>query len=195
MESDVRIRVAGVADAEPMRRIYEYYVLNSAATFNGTDEVPTPEAFAAKVARITARYPWLAAEHDGEIVGFAYASPFRDRAAYGWDAETTIYLAPDARGHGIGRALYEHLEELLTRQHVRTLYACVTHTPRPDDPNQDNASERFHAALGYRLCGTMRASGFKFGRWYDVLWFEKCLVSAENAENAPEPFVPFPKLA
>lgn len=191
MESDVVIHPAGAGDIEPMRMIYEYYVLNSAATFNGLDEVPTPEAFAAKVARILNRYPWLAAVRDGEVLGFAYAAPYREREAYDWDVETTIYLHPDIRGRGIGRALYTHLEELLRRQHVRTMYACVTHTDRTDDPNLTDASPRFHEAMGYSVCGTMRTCGWKFGRWYDILWFEKKLTSDESS---PEPFVPFPDL-
>ena len=191
MEDGIIIRTARAEDIEPMRTIYEHYVLNSAATFNGPDEVPAPEAFAAKVTRILTRYPWLAAVRDGEVLGFAYAAPYRERAAYAWDVETTIYLHPDVRGRGIGRALYTRLEELLRAQHVRTMYACVTHTDRTDDPNLTDASPRFHEAMGFTVCGTMRACGFKFGRWYDILWFEKKLISGESA---PEPFIPFPEL-
>ena len=191
MEHTPTIRPAAAEDIEPMRQIYAYYVLNSAATFNGVDEVPGPEDFAAKVARVSARHPWLAAVRNGRVVGFAYAAPYRERAAYDWDVETTIYLAPDERGRGTGRALYMQLEDLLRRQNVRTMYACVTHSPREDDPNLTDASERFHAAMGFTVCGTMRTCGFKFGRWYDILWFEKKLVFGEEE---PEPFIPFPEL-
>ena len=191
MESTLIIRPAREEDVEPMRQIYEHYVLTSAATFNGVDEVPTPDAFATKVARISARHPWLAALREGRVVGFAYAAPYRQRAAYDWDVETTIYLAPDERGRGTGRALYSRLEEILRRQHVHTMYACVTHSPREDDPNLTNASEHFHAAMGFTVCGTMRTCGYKFGRWYDILWLEKRLV---EGEGEPEAFIPFPEL-
>ena len=191
MDHALTIRPAIAEDIEPMRQIYAYYVLHSAVTFNGLDEVPTPEDFAAKVARVTARHPWLAALRDDRVVGFAYAAPYRERAAYDWDVETTIYLAPDERGRGIGRALYTQLEELLRRQNVRTMYACVTHSPRENDPNLTDASERFHTAMGFSVCGTMGTCGFKFGRWYDILWFEKKLV---GGDEVPEPFIPFPEL-
>ncbi|MBR2790134.1 MAG: N-acetyltransferase [Eggerthellaceae bacterium] len=191
MASTLIIRPAREEDIEPMRQIYEHYVLTSAATFNGVDEVPAPDAFAAKVARVSARHPWLAAQREGRVVGFAYAAPYRQRAAYDWDVETTIYLAPDERGRGTGRALYSRLEEILRRQHVRTMYACVTHSPHEDDPHLTNASEHFHTAMGFAVCGTMRTCGYKFGCWYDILWLEKRLV---EGEGDPEPFIPFSEL-
>ena len=189
-QKTVCIRDIRTADLEPTRKIYEHYVLNSAATFNGVDEVPTNEAWYDKVQKTAYRYPWLVADCEGEVLGFAYAGPFRMRAAYAWDVETTIYIRPDARGFGIGRALYTQLEALLRSQHVRTMYACVTHTDRTDDPNLTDASEHFHEAMGFTVCGHMKRCGFKFGRWYDILWLEKKLV---DDESAPEPFVRFPE--
>ena len=100
----LRIRPACPDDAERFRDIYAYYVDRTAVTFEY--EAPSAEAFREKIAATLTRYPYLAAEEDGTVVGYAYAHPFVGRAAYGWSAETTIYLAPDARGRGIGRTLY-----------------------------------------------------------------------------------------
>ncbi len=181
----LRIRPAGPDDAERFRDIYAYYVDHTAVTFDC--ETPSAEAFREKIAATLARYPYLAAEEDGTVVGYAYAHPFVGRAAYGWSAETTIYLAPDARGRGIGRALYGALEEELKKMGILNLYACIA-VPEEEDGTLTMASPRFHAALGYRSVGTFRFCGYKFGRWYHMIWMEKII--GEHRPDQP-PVVPW----
>jgi phosphinothricin acetyltransferase len=118
------------------------------------------------------RYAWLVAERDGAFAGYAKAGPWRTRAAYAWTAETTIYLLPDARGSGLGRALYGRLLEILTEQGFRSAIGGIT-LPNP-------ASVRLHEALGFEACGVVRDAGCKFGRWHDVgFWQRRLRTDAE----------------
>ena len=111
MTHNIRIRPADPADAPALLDVYAPYVRQTAITFEY--DVPTAEEFAGRIAQTLARYPYLAAEADGEIAGFAYASPFHARAAYGWDAETSIYLRPGLQRHRLGTRLYRVLLALL----------------------------------------------------------------------------------
>jgi phosphinothricin acetyltransferase len=133
-------------------------------------------------------YPWLIAEEDGRTIGYAYAASFHHREAYKHSAEVSIYLDRDCRGKGYGKQLYEELDKRLLRQRVYVLYACVTATDRENDPNLTGASLRFHQRMGYQQTGYHRLCGYKFGKWYSVVWLEK--VIGERPEH-PEPFVPF----
>ena len=117
------IRDARPVDAGALLDIYAWYVRHTAVSFEY--EPPTLEAFRGRMAATTARYPWLVAEEDGRPLGYACAGPFKNRAAYDWSCETTIYLDGNARGRGIGRALYEALEAALGSMGVRNLYACI----------------------------------------------------------------------
>ena len=110
-------------------------------------------------------HPYLVCERDGEPVGYAYAHRIRERAAYDWAAELSIYLAPAAQGQGVGTALYQCLTDLLVLQHLRVLYGCVTL------PN--GKSRRLHEKLGFSLVGVWHGSGWKRNGWHDVGWFEK----------------------
>lgn len=167
------IRFATLADAEALARIYRHYVEDTAITF----ELEAPDAgeFATRIERTLARYPWLVAERAGTVIGYAYAGPLKARAAYDHSAEVSIYLRQDERGHGLGRALYEQLENLLRAQGVCNLYACITCSPDPDDPFLTRASIRFHEHMGYAQVGLFHDCGLKFGRWYSVVWMEKMI--------------------
>ena len=168
------LRPATAADVPAMLAIYAPYVTDTAVTFEY--DPPTEAEFAARFARITANYPWLVLEEEGRILGYAYADRAFEKAAYAWCADMTIYLAPEAAGQGRGKALYLALEEALRRQGIVILYALVT---------ASNAlSLRFHAALGYREIGRLDASGWKFGRWHDVIWLEKRLAPPEQPPGA-----------
>ena len=166
------IRTARLEDAPALLAIYAPYVTGTAVTFEY--EVPTLAEFAGRIQRTLEKYPYLVLEEEGRMLGYAYAGPFKNRAAYDWAVETTIYLSPNARGMGNGRALYTALEEKLKAMGVQNLYACISATGQEDE-YLTNVSRHFHAHLGYALCGSFRCCGFKFGRWYDMIWMEKHL--------------------
>ena len=154
-------------------------------------EVPTPEEFAGRIRRTLERYPYLTAQSGGEVLGYACAGPFKERAAYGWSVETTIYLRQDQRGRGLGRALYQALERCLAAQHIQNLNACIADPAQEGDPYLTGASAAFHAGLGYQLAGRFHKCGYKFGRWYDMIWMEKIL--GVHPERPPE-VIPFSEL-
>lgn len=123
--SCVSLRVAVPEDAEKLVEIYAPYVRNTAITFEY--EVPSVEEFRGRIENTLKRYPYLVAEMDGQIAGYAYASVFKPRAAYSWCVEVSIYLRGDRRGMGIGKMLYDRLEEILIKQGIRNLYACIAY--------------------------------------------------------------------
>ena len=135
------IRPAVPADAGALREIYRWYVENTAVTYDY--ETPSEEEFSRRIARTLEFYPWLIAESDGSVAGFAYAGRFHPRAAYDRCAELSLYLAPHNRRLGLGRALYTALEEALKLMGILNLYACIASPPEPDEYLTDG-SERFH---------------------------------------------------
>ena len=175
------IRPATPEDAEALLAIYAPYVRDTAVTFEY--DVPTPEEFRGRIQNTLRRYPYLVVEEDGRALGYAYAGSFKGRPAYDWSVETTIYLSPDARGRGLGRRLYAALEAALSAMGVRNLYACIAF-PEEEDEYLTRQSAEFHAHLGYRLAGTFRKCGSKFGRWYDSVWMEKW-IGGHDPDPAP----------
>ena len=173
------IRPALEADLPAILAIYGPYILTSTATFEY--EVPTLSAFTDRFRGITAQFPWLVWEQDGEILGYAYASAPYSRPAYAWCAEPSIYLRPEARGLGIGAALYKALEAILLEQGYQVLYALIT--------QENTRSLRFHEKLGYREMVLFPDCGFKFGRWLGLIWLEKRLKIVETPTSAPTPWV------
>ena len=161
------------ARAEALTRIYRYYVEHTAITFEY--EAPDAAEMNARREAVLTHYPYLVAEREGEVLGYAYAHAFYGRAAYAWSVESSIYLEKDARGMGLGRRLYDALEETLREMGILNINACIA-VPRGDtDPYLTDASIAFHRHLGYQMVGTFHQSGYKFGRWYDVAWMEKML--------------------
>lgn len=181
---EITIRSATVDDASPLLEIYSYYVKNTAITFEW--EVPSVEEFSSRIENTLKNYPYLVAEIDGQPVGYAYASRFRTRAAYAWCVETSIYVHKDFRGQGIGRALLEKLESLLKEQGVLNIYAGITYLKKEDE-YLTHASPKFHKKMGYKKVAKYQKCGFKFNRWYDLIFMEKFL--GEHTEN-PEPVKP-----
>ena len=174
------IRLARPEDSAALLSIYGQYI-RTPITFEY--DLPSREEFARRISSTLERYPYLIWEEEGAVLGYAYAHPERERAAYQFNAELSIYLDRAASGRGIGRRLYSALMDLLVLQGVRTAYGVVT------DPNP--ASEGLHQALGFRRAGVHRNTGYKDGAWYDVIWFEKALAPYDLA---PAPVVPFPRL-
>jgi len=160
-----------------MLEIYRPYVTDTAITFEF--DVPTLEEFTRRFQRISRDFPWLVWEEQGEVLGYAYGSRAFERAAYQWDADLSIYLRPDCRGRGIGRVLYQQLEDSLQKLGYHVVYALVT------SANEDSC--RFHRALGYREFARFERTGFKFGQWYDVTWFEKRLQDGTPAHPPMKP--------
>ena len=166
----MKIRSATVDDASRLLDIYAYYVESTAISFEY--EVPSLEEFTARIANTLKRYPYIVAEEDGEIWGFAYAGVFKNRAAYDRSCEVSIYVERNARGKGYGRALYEELERRLKEAGVLNLYACIAH-PIEEDEYLSWDSERFHAHLGFKTVGEFHKCAYKFGRFYNMIWMEK----------------------
>lgn len=185
----VVIRPARPEDAEALLGIYAPYVRETAVTFEY--EVPSPEEFRNRIQGTLERYPYLLAEAGDSCLGYAYTGPFKDRAAYAWSAESSIYLRRDARRRGLGRRLYAALEDLSQAQGIQNLNACIGCPAAEEDPYLTRDSLAFHACVGYRLAGEFHQCGYKFGRWYNMVWMEKPL-GPHPAE--PLPVIPFPAL-
>lgn len=181
----VDIRVATPQDAAALCAIYAPYVEKTAVTFEY--ETPTVLEFEERIRRILPRYPWLVAEQNGEIVGYAYASPFHARPAYGWAVETSIYVKMGVTKAGVGKALYGALEKALSLQNILNLNACIAY-PEKEDRYLDKNSVQFHAHLGYRLVGEFHQCGYKFGNWYNMVWMEKLPGAHESNPPAVRTF-------
>lgn len=186
--SGAALRPAVPGDAAALLEIYAPYVRETAITFEY--QVPSPEEFRERIRRTLERWPYLVAEAGGRCLGYAYLGAFVGRAAYGWSAESSIYLRRDARRQGIGRRLYEALEDLARAQGIWNLNACVG-TPAAEDPYLTRNSLEFHAHMGFRLVGEFQKCGYKFGTWYNMAWMEKLL--GEHPAR-PDPVRLFPEL-
>lgn len=171
------IRFATEADIPAILGIYGPYVLNTAISFEYT--VPSLEEFTQRFRSITAQFPWLVCEEDGTVLGYAYGSLPFGRAAYRWVCASSIYLAPQAQGRGIGKKLYAALEDLLKTQGYRKTYAIIT----SDNPG----SLRFHEKQGFRFLAEFPECGFKFSKLYGVIWMEKLLNPGEIPQDFPKP--------
>ena len=164
------IRTVETSDAERLLNIYSYYVKHTAITFDY--DIPSAEEFRERIGNTLKRYPYLVLEDNGAIYGYAYAGPFKERAAYDRSCEVTIYLEHEAKGRGYGRKLYEALEEELKKTGFLNLYACIG-DPIEEDEYLTRNSEHFHRHRGYVKVGTFHKCGYKFGRWYNMIWMEK----------------------
>ncbi len=166
------LRSATVEDAEQILAIYAPYIRDTAITFEY--DVPSVEEFRERIQNTLKKYPYIVAETDNhQILGYAYASAFHPREAYRFSAELSIYLAPAAKRQGLGRVMYENIEHTLKNMGITNLYACIG-TPRTDDdPYLTWDSVHFHEKLGFRENGKFTQCGYKFNRWYDMVWMEK----------------------
>ena len=170
--NEIKIRPATEADAAEILSIYAPYITDTAITFEY--DVPTLEEFTGRIRHTLKKYPYLVAVRDSEIIGYAYAGVFYGRAAYDWSAETTIYVKKGCRHGGVGKLLYQALETALKAQNIINLYACIGY-PEIEDKYLTKNSAQFHAHLGYRMVGEFYHCGYKFDRWYNMVWMEKLL--------------------
>ena len=179
----LRVRDARGDDAAAIAAIYAPVVRDTPISFEL--EPPDAATMRQRVLDTLERRPWLVCERDGEVVGYAYAASHRERAAYQWCVETSVYIAESARRQGVGSTLYRALLPLLARQGYVHAYAGIT-LPNP-------ASVGLHEALGFRPIGVYRAIGFKLGAWHDVGWWDLTLparaLPAQPAAPVPYPLV------
>lgn len=171
-EETVFVREATAEDAARMLEIYDAYVQHTAVTFEY--ETPSLAQWQRRMRKITARYPWLVAVKNGVVQGYAYADVFQDRAAYERSCALSIYLDEKARHCGMGRMLYDALEKALGAMGILNLYACIARAEEEDEYLTANSAD-FHAHLGFREVGEFRQCGYKFGRWYHMIWMEKMI--------------------
>ena len=182
-DAELWIRPARPDDAPGVRDIYAPFVRDSPATFR--TEVPSVEAVTAEIRekREVDEYPWYVAVRAGDagsrVVGYAYASRLRDRAAYRWTAETSVYVAPQRQRGGVGSRLYDRLLATLDAQGYCSAYAAIA-TPNPE-------SVGFHERHGFERVGTFPDSGFKLGGWHDVVWYHRRLREPSGEPAPPEP--------
>lgn len=166
------IRPSTEADLPAITRIYAHHVLHGTGTFETTP--PTPEEMAGRRADVLGKgLPWLVAEEAGEVIGYAYGNWFKPRPAYRFSVEDSIYLAPEAAGKGLGRALLAELLATLERSGIRKVMAVIG-----DSANAGSIG--VHTALGFQHVGVVKACGWKFGRWLDIVLMEKPLGLADS---------------
>ncbi|QOV19595.1 GNAT family N-acetyltransferase [Blautia liquoris] len=175
-----KIKIAEKQDGRRLLEIYAPYVERTAITFEYV--VPTVQEFEARISHVLQKYPFLIAKRGEEIMGYAYASAFKERPAYNWAVETTVYVRHDKKNLGIGGELYEALEKVLFAQNILNLNACIAY-PEVEDEYLTQNSIQFHQHLGYRFVGEFYKCGYKFGRWYNMVWMEKHL--SEHTDNPP----------
>jgi len=176
-----KIRVARSSDTEAVAAIYAPIVRDTTISFEV--EPPTSEEIARRIVKTLETHPWLVAERDGQVIGYAYAGKHRDRAAYRWSVDISAYVDERARRQGVGRALYERLIVILKRQGFHNAYAGIAL------PN--NASVGLHEAAGFKPLGIYKEVGFKHGQWRDVGWWR--LELSDPAGTPSEPIL-FPDL-
>jgi len=174
------VRIATEDDALAVATIYAPYVRDTVISF---EEVPPSEdEMRGRIRNILRTHPFLVYEDDDRVVAYAYASQHRERAAYRWSTDVTVYAAADVHRRGIGRALYRRLLEILVRQGFHAAFAGITL------PNEKSVG--LHEAMGFGFIGTYHEVGFKFGAWRDVGWWGLAL---ESGPSCGEP-TPFPEM-
>lgn len=161
----MNIRLANKNDAAVLVAIYAPYVEKTAITFEY--DVPSVEEFFGRIEKTLERYPYLVAEEEGVILGYAYASTYYGRETYNWAVELSVYVADENRGRGIGKQLYDKLEEILEQQDFVHFLACIA---LPND-----ASISFHKQRGYQQVAHFPKIGYKFDCWHDTVWLQKSL--------------------
>jgi phosphinothricin acetyltransferase len=168
------LRLATPSDAGDCLDIYRPFVETSHTTFE--TEVPTVDEFARRIESTLQIRPWIVAEENGRVIGYAYASPIKDRIAYQWSVEVAIYVTPESRGHGVGRSLYAALFRCLAGQGFVNAVGIIA---LPNAP-----SIALHESLGFEKISHLKSIGYKLGAWHDTTWWQKRLASPP-AEPAP----------
>ena len=169
------IRLASQSDAEQLRDIYAPFCENTPVSFE--TQAPTVDEMRRRIAKTLRSYPWLVYENEGHVLGYAYASSHRERAAYRWAVDVSAYVREGYRRLGVGRSLYSSLLALL---HLQGFYRALAGITLPNP-----GSVGLHQAMGFQSLGTYHNIGYKCGRWHDVQWFQLAL--REPGEEPPDP--------
>jgi L-amino acid N-acyltransferase YncA len=172
------VRIANSNDARELLEIYKPFILTTAFTFE--TEVPYLSEFSSRIIKYLEKYPWIVCVVNGQIAGYAYASGHRDRDAYQWTCECSVYIHDNFKGKGIGRHLYTTLFEILKYQGFRNVYAGIT------IPNE--ASEKMHAKCGFELFAVYENIGYKLGAWHKVGWWKLQLNGYDLLPPPPKRF-------
>lgn len=175
------IRIATTDDAESILKIYAPYIENTSYTFE--TDVPTIESFKERISSYLQHWPWLVCELGGVIAGYAYGAQHRERVAYQWSVESSVYIHDDYQRMGVARALYTALINILKLQGFRNLYAVI------NLPNDKSVS--FHEKLGFEYFATYKNVGYKLGRWKNVGWWQ---LQLNEYSMEPEPPVKFSEI-
>lgn len=167
----MKIRPATPTDASALVAIYAPYVTDTAITFE--IEVPSASDFAQRIYTISQQFPYLVAEGtDGALLGYAYASSYKNRAAYDWTVELSVYVDQTVRHQGIGKALYDELERQLAAMGIVNFLACIA---LPNEP-----SIAFHLKRGYEQVAHFKEVGYKFDQWHDIVWLQKQILANKH---------------
>ena len=172
------IRIATTDDSESILKIYAPYIENTSYTFE--TEVPTIDSFKKRVSSYLQDWPWLVCEIDGVIAGYAYGARHRERVAYQWSLESSVYIHDDYQRRGVARALYTALISILRLQGFRNLYAVI------NLPNDKSVS--FHEKLGFEYFATYKNVGYKLGKWKNVGWWQLQLNEYSMEPESPVKF-------
>ena len=175
------IRTATPDDSESILKIYAPYIVKTSYTFE--TEVPTVDSFKERISSYLKNWPWLVCELDGVIAGYAYGTRHRERVAYQWSIESSVYVHDDCQRMGVARALYTALINILKLQGFRNLYAVI------NLPNDKSVS--FHEKLGFEYFATYKNVGYKLGRWKNVGWWQ---LQLNEYSLEPEPPMDFSTL-
>jgi L-amino acid N-acyltransferase YncA len=170
----IKVRLATINDAQQITDIYSPNISKAAISFE--TEVPSAEEMQNRIETILQKYPWIVCEIDGKIAGYVYASKHRDREAYQWSCECTIYMHNDFKGKGIGKELYQLLFEILQLQGFRNVYAGITL------PNEGSIT--IHEKCGFKHFATYENIGYKFAEWHSVGWW-KLQINDYNLQPPP----------
>jgi phosphinothricin acetyltransferase len=168
--SKSKIRMATLEDAEAIQAIYKPYILNTAITFEY--EPISVEAFQERMETVMSQFPWLVYEEDGKVIGYAYCSRFKERAAFGWDCECSVYIDEKAHHRGIATALYQKLFGLIEKQGYYNIYALIN--------NNVKNSVALHKKFGFEKQGLYEKTGYKMGQWQDLIIMVKRLRSFDQ---------------
>jgi len=177
LAADYALRLATPDDAAAMLALYAPYISDTTITLEY--EVPTTAEFAERIRKLQGVLPWLVAVRNGQLLGYAYASRHRERLAYQWSVETSVYVHAEHHGTGVARRLYNRLFELLQQQGYVNAYAGVI------EPNP--RSFAFHQSFGFELIGTYQHVACKFGKWQTSQWLAKQLLTPPGAPVPPTP--------
>ena len=171
---NIIIRTAVIDDAAEILKIYKYYILNTAISFEYT--IPSLEEFKNRIKKTLESYPYLVACINNEILGYAYAGALGSREAYKYSVELSVYVNKEYKKQGIGKLLYTHLETTLKAMGITNLYANVAIPTKLKDEYLDFNSLNFHKHLGFKQIGEYHKCGYKFNHWYSIVSLEKIII-------------------